>query len=108
MKIYVYGKKAKITYYNLISEILVEFTKQHNIGSILLLTDGNFCRNGSNVGGYFVWSFMDNFEWQDGVTKRFGLFYVDFNNGFTRIPKSSVAWFKNFLQRHERNDHCSS
>lgn len=65
-------------------------------------------RNGSNIGGYFVWSFLDNFEWQDGLSKRFGLFYVDFKNGCTRIPKSSVAWFKEMLRHPNKRDHSTS
>ncbi|KAG0607786.1 hypothetical protein M758_8G054600 [Ceratodon purpureus] len=65
-------------------------------------------RNGSNVGGYFAWSLLDNFEWQDGFSKRFGLFYVDFKNGFTRIPKSSVAWFKKLLRHPKRSNHFVS
>ncbi|XP_047956975.1 putative beta-glucosidase 41 isoform X4 [Salvia hispanica] len=50
-----------------------------------------------DIRGYFVWSLLDNWEWNMGYTKRFGLYYVDFNNNLTRIPKSSVNWFKNML-----------
>ncbi|KAL7131049.1 hypothetical protein ABFS83_13G173700 [Erythranthe nasuta] len=50
-----------------------------------------------DIRGYFVWSLLDNWEWNMGYTVRFGLYYVDFKNNLTRIPKSSVKWFKNML-----------
>uniref|UniRef100_A0A5B7C7Z5 Putative strictosidine beta-D-glucosidase n=1 Tax=Davidia involucrata TaxID=16924 RepID=A0A5B7C7Z5_DAVIN len=53
---------------------------------------------GSNVMGYFAWSFMDNFEWADGYDTRFGMMYVDYKNALTRYPKDSALWFMNFLQ----------
>ncbi|KAK7342598.1 hypothetical protein VNO80_25554 [Phaseolus coccineus] len=51
-----------------------------------------------NVRGYFVWSLLDNWEWNMGYTVRFGLYYVDFKNNLTRIPKDSMKWFKNILR----------
>ncbi|CAN1238031.1 Putative beta-glucosidase 41 [Linum grandiflorum] len=51
-----------------------------------------------NVGGYFIWSLLDNWEWNMGYTVRFGLYYVDYSNNLTRIPKASVNWFKSMLR----------
>ncbi|KAG4166588.1 hypothetical protein ERO13_A13G142600v2 [Gossypium hirsutum] len=51
-----------------------------------------------DVRGYFVWSLLDNWEWNSGYTVRFGLYYVDYKNNLTRIPKASVQWFKSFLR----------
>nr|GMC74616.1 putative beta-glucosidase 41 [Ipomoea batatas] len=51
-----------------------------------------------NVQGYFVWSLLDNWEWNMGFSVRFGLYFVDFKNNLTRTPKSSAKWFKNMLR----------
>lgn len=60
------------------------------------------CReDGCKVRGYFVWSLLDNWEWNSGYTVRFGLYYIDYKNNLTRIPKASVQWFKQFLQVSE-------
>lgn len=53
-------------------------------------------RDGVPVNGYFIWSFMDNFEWAEGYHPRFGLVYVDFITQ-KRIIKSSGKWYSNFL-----------
>ena len=46
---------------------------------------------GVDVRGYFVWSFLDNFEWAEGYSKRFGLVYVDYRTQ-DRILKDSAYW----------------
>jgi beta-glucosidase len=52
--------------------------------------------SGVDVRGYFVWSFMDNFEWSQGYGKRFGLLFVDYPTQ-RRIPKNSFHWYRAFL-----------
>ncbi|KAM6567652.1 hypothetical protein CsatA_026780 [Cannabis sativa] len=54
-------------------------------------------KRGANVKGYFAWSLLDNFEWADGYTIRFGIVYVDYNHGLTRRLKDSATWFKQLL-----------
>lgn len=56
-------------------------------------------QKGVNLTGYFLWSFMDNFEWTSGYTKRFGIHYVDFSTG-QRIPKSSAHWYQQVIQNN--------
>ena len=54
-------------------------------------------KEGVPVKGYFVWSFMDNFEWAEGFRPRFGMVHVDFNTQ-KRTIKDSGLWFKEFLR----------
>jgi beta-glucosidase len=51
---------------------------------------------GVDVRGYFVWSFLDNFEWARGYIPRFGLTYVDYATQ-SRTPKSSAAWYRGLI-----------
>jgi beta-glucosidase len=51
---------------------------------------------GADVRGFFVWSLFDNFEWQHGYKKRFGIVYVDYDS-LARIPKSSARWYRSVI-----------
>jgi beta-glucosidase len=54
---------------------------------------------GYPIKGYFLWSLMDNFEWADGYSKRFGLHYVDFKTQ-KRTPKLSAEWYREVIARN--------
>jgi len=53
-------------------------------------------RQGVNMGGYMVWSLMDNFEWASGYAKRFGIVHVDYTTQ-KRTLKDSALWYQQFL-----------
>ncbi|MEU3950854.1 GH1 family beta-glucosidase [Streptomyces achromogenes] len=56
---------------------------------------------GVDVRGYFVWSLLDNFEWAEGYTRRFGLVHVDYAT-LTRTPKASYHWYREVLRAQRR------
>jgi beta-glucosidase len=53
-------------------------------------------REGVKVEGYFIWSFLDNFEWAEGYRPRFGIVGVDFKTQ-QRTIKASGKWYSDFL-----------
>ncbi|MGZ9109477.1 MAG: GH1 family beta-glucosidase [Micavibrio sp.] len=57
-------------------------------------------RDGVNIKGYFVWSFLDNFEWADGYIYRFGLVHIDYANGQKRTPKDSYYWYRDMVRQN--------
>ncbi|KAL5705687.1 beta-glucosidase [Ranunculus cassubicifolius] len=66
-------------------------------------------RNGTNVRGYFVWSFIDVFEAAGGYHSHFGLYEVDFGDAeLRRYPRQSVYWYSDFLAKTGRNIGTSS
>lgn len=52
---------------------------------------------GIDLRGYFVWSLLDNFEWQSGYSKRFGIVHVDFASQ-RRTPKASARFYSNVIR----------
>ncbi len=54
---------------------------------------------GVDLRGYMVWSFLDNFEWAEGYSKRFGIVFVDYGTQ-RRIPKSSARWYSEVIRRN--------
>lgn len=56
---------------------------------------------GADVRGYFLWTFLDNFEWDKGYTERFGIVYVDFATQ-KRIVKDSAYWYQRIIESNGR------
>lgn len=56
--------------------------------------------DGVNIRGYFLWSLMDNFEWQDGYAMRFGLCHTDYATQ-RRTPKLSARWYSAVLRENQ-------
>jgi beta-glucosidase len=53
---------------------------------------GRCLADGVDVRGYFVWSLLDNFEWNSGYAPKLGLYEVD-RHSFERLPKRSASWY---------------
>ena len=69
----------------------VKYLKEH------LQAAGQALRAGVDLRGYFVWSLFDNFEWQHGYSKRFGIVRVDFPTQ-RRIPKASARFYSQVIR----------
>jgi beta-glucosidase len=54
---------------------------------------------GVDLRGYFVWSLIDNFEWAEGYSKRFGIVFVDYGTQ-RRTPKQSALWYRDVIKRN--------
>jgi beta-glucosidase len=58
---------------------------------------------GADVRGYFCWSLFDNFEWAEGLSKRFGLIHVDYATQ-KRTIKQSGYWYRDVIASQARQD----
>jgi len=55
--------------------------------------------SGVDLRGYYVWSLLDNFEWSEGYSKRFGIVHVDLDT-LARTPKASALFYRDVIQRN--------
>ncbi|MEL7482757.1 MAG: GH1 family beta-glucosidase [Planctomycetota bacterium] len=69
----------------------VDFLARH-LAELRKALDG-----GIPVGGYFVWSLLDNFEWAEGFHQRFGIVHIDFET-LARTPKLSSAFYREAIK----------
>ena len=53
---------------------------------------------GVDVRGYFYWSLFDNYEWNSGYAKRFGLVHVDYDTQ-QRTLKDSAVWYRDLIRK---------
>ena len=68
----------------------VEYLKKHFAAAARAIKDG------ADLRGYMVWSLMDNFEWAQGYSKRFGVVYVDYPTQ-RRTMKKSAGWYSRVI-----------
>ena len=59
--------------------------------------------DGVNVKGHFVWTLMDNFEWDEGYWIRMGQVYVDYKDNQKRYIKDSAFWYSQLIRTHDIN-----
>jgi beta-glucosidase len=71
----------------------IEYLRAH------LLEARRAIREGANLQGYFTWSLMDNFEWAEGYSQRFGLIHIDYET-LKRTPKWSYHWYRDVIARN--------
>ncbi|MET8629054.1 GH1 family beta-glucosidase [Kitasatospora sp. NPDC004669] len=56
---------------------------------------------GADVRGYYTWSLIDNYEWAEGFSQKFGLVHVDFDTQ-RRTPRASYAWYRDLIAAHRK------
>eukprot|EP01083_Nonionella_stella_P147581 465876_1 len=73
---------------------------QSYIGSALKAKE-----EGVDLRSYIAWSLMDNFEWTDGYSKRFGLHFVNYTDNQTRYQKASAKWYAQYARDNPTGDY---
>jgi len=77
-------------------------TRQSHFFKVYIRACAEAIDAGVDLRGYFAWSFMDNFEWQFGYQRRFGLFWTDFET-LERTPKVSALWYRDTIKANGNN-----
>lgn len=65
----------------------IQFIRTHLTAALRTIAEG------STLKGYYLWSLLDNFEWAEGYSKRFGIVHVDFPTQIRRL-KDSARWYR--------------
>jgi beta-glucosidase len=73
----------------------IDYVRRH-LASVARARDA-----GVDVRGYFYWSLMDNYEWDSGYAKRFGMVHVDYPTQ-TRTAKASAQWYRDLIEAKRR------
>lgn len=83
------GYKEKLDNENKVfDDYRIEYQKNHLSYCLKAIYDFQI-----NIKGYYVWSWQDMLSWTNGFNKRYGLFFVDFDNQ-KRYFKLSAFWYK--------------
>jgi beta-glucosidase len=69
----------------------IEYIREHLIQANRAMADG------VNLTGYYLWSFLDNFEWAEGYWTRFGIVHVNFET-LKRTVKDSGYWYRKVIE----------
>lgn len=72
----------------------LEFLRAHLQQAARAIADG------VDLVGYYAWSLLDNFEWAEGMSQRWGLVHVDFETQ-ERTPKASMEWYSTVVRANE-------
>lgn len=70
---------------------------QHLMRHIWVISEA--IKDGKDIRSYHHWSLMDNFEWAEGYSMRFGLYSVDFNTQDRILRKSGEA-YRSLIESH--------
>ncbi len=74
-------------------KLRMDFIKKH------LKIVKNQMKKRKSLIGFFYWSLLDNYEWLEGKSKRFGLIHVDYTNNFNRKLKPAALLYASFIKK---------
>ncbi len=74
----------------IIDDDRIEYLRQH-LGAV-----ADAIASGVPVGGYFLWTLFDNFEWGYGYTQKFGIVAIE-PDTYRRVPKASAHWYRDLI-----------